>query len=115
MNNIDKDIKKLNNININNLDDRIKMIRKLNLTIEKEKTKYEDLLNNFENTKESKKFTTKTLNELLNLFESSNLEDQIKIYKSFSLKIDAISKELFTTLKLNNTEESDDDYSDNDD
>jgi len=106
MNNINTDIKKLNSLDINNLDDRIKLIKKLNLNILKERTNYEKLLNNFENCKESKKFSNKTLNELLKLFETSTLNDQIKIYKSFSIKIDSITKELFTSLNTNEQEEN---------
>lgn len=95
MNKIENNIKKLNQLSVTDLDERINLIKTINSDLVKEKKKYINLLNNFENCSESKKFKNKSLNELLILFDKSNLDDKIKIYKTFSNEIDKVNKELF--------------------
>jgi hypothetical protein len=100
MNNINKIIKDIENINSNELLKKVNLITSLNNLIDKEKTIYNNYLEDLNNKEIAvlhKEYKNYNIDELQLMFENdSNINNMIKIYQTLSYKIDKIINELFT-------------------
>ena len=92
-----------NSIKKTNVKKRIALIEKFKKTKEKEETKLQNILNDqlWNTCRDSLKYKNKSIDELLDLFESSDLDDKIIIFQSIQFKINKLNSELFTN---NNSE-----------
>ena len=111
MNKLEKEIRTLESLDNNsNIETRISMIKNINQLIDKE---LKNLNSKFENLEDKGKVFAKykkhSLDELGELFDSNSLDEQIKIFQTFSQKIDDNINELFNQ---DETEEMSSDESD---
>lgn len=87
-----------NSIKKTNVKKRITLIEKFKKAKEKEETKLQNILNDqlWDTCRDSLKYKNKSIDELLDLFESSDLDDKIIIFQSIQFKINKLNSELFS-------------------
>jgi hypothetical protein len=103
MDNINKTINYIDMLKPNQLVEKVNLITDLNQQIDKEKSIYNNYLENIDNDKDNiilhKKYNKKTIDELQELFNNgNNINDMIKIYQTLCFKINDISNSLFNQV-----------------
>ena len=85
--------------NLDNIQDwpsKVECIKEIKLEISMEQSKLNELVGSIQTGEYTSKKIKKDLNQLLELFDSSEmLEDKIKYYQLINAKINELSKQLF--------------------
>ena len=104
MKDIETKIELINKLPIDKLNERITLMKRLTDDILYEKKRYQEILDNIENIPNNKTYNNHKLDELLDIFDDSVLEEKITIYKSFSTKVDNEIKTIFSNFEGTDSE-----------
>jgi len=104
MKDIETKIELINKLPIDKLNERITLMKRLTDDILYEKKRYQEILDNIENIPNNKTYNNHKLDELLDIFDDSILEEKITIYRSFSTKVEDEIKTIFNKFEGTDSE-----------